>query len=351
MPRLLAGSISIIPLGTSEYADTGSTVPIGPVSSNFTQGIYFSADLLCFMLTVAVGSTIAGFRAVVTALLAYAAANAAFALIDVATYATGTQWALEFLRNAKYTLHIEEEVGGLKRIAGSFPEASAFAGSTLGALGFTATLWIRGYRPRMSGPLAAASLALVILSTSSAGLAATPPLLAILYVTAMTRNGFTMDRPLRSALLDFAPLLAIGLILAVALNDAASDYVSDFLGTLIFNKSASSSGIERSSWNHFALQNFFDSGRDWGWFGDGSNVELSRCVAGLRRGARHAPLPAILRQSVLRLQTRIRSGRERCSPCLPQHLSGTCDLGLPRFTDDRAGPVVLCVRRASLRSA
>lgn len=259
MPRLMAGLTPIVPLGTGEYADTGTTVPLGPVSSNFTQGVYMTADVIFFMMTAAVASTRAGFQTVVSALLAYAGVNIFFAFLDVATYATGTQVALEFIRNAKYTLHIEEEISGLKRIVGSFPEASAFARSTLGALGFTGTLWVCGYRPRLTGVLAFASLALVILSTSSTGLAATPPLVALIYATAFFRNGFNANRPWASALLLCAPLIAIAIALAVSLDDGASQKVTGYLDQLIFNKASSDSGVERSSWNRYAMQNFYDS--------------------------------------------------------------------------------------------
>src|SRR5713226_5318658 len=87
-------------------------------------------------------------------LISFAAGNVLFALLDLGTYATGTQWLLDFMRNALYTLHFEEEVAGLKRIVGSFTEASVFAGSTLGALGYTGTLWLCGRRPMLTGTLA-----------------------------------------------------------------------------------------------------------------------------------------------------------------------------------------------------
>jgi hypothetical protein len=259
LPRLLAGSTQIIPLGVSEYANSGSTVPLGPVSSNFTQGVYLVAALICFSITAAVASTQAGFVAITRALLAYAAVNVLFALLDVGTYSTGTQWTLEFMRNAQYTLHNEEEVSGLKRIVGSFPEASAFARSTLGALGFTGTLWLCGRHPALTGPLALASLILVVLSTSSTGLAGVVPLLVILYATAVTRAGFHPGRPYGSAAVLCAPLLVVAVVLAVLLNDSASETIRDYFDLLIFNKSASSSGIERGAWNTIALQNFFDS--------------------------------------------------------------------------------------------
>jgi hypothetical protein len=260
LPRLLAGSSQIIPLGTSEYADTGSTVPLGPVTSNFTQAVYMTGDLVCFMMTVAIASTRVGVVAVTGGLLAYAATSIVFAILDVATYSTGTQSLLEFMRNALYTLHIEEEVSGLKRIVGSFPEASAFARSTLGALGFTGTLWLCGYRPALTGALALASLALVVLSTSSTGLAGMPVVLLILYSTALMRGGFDpAKRPVGSAAVLCAPLLVAALVLTVLIDDKASEVVRDYLDILIFNKAGTDSGIQRASWNSYALQNFLDS--------------------------------------------------------------------------------------------
>jgi hypothetical protein len=259
MPRLFAGSTPIIPLGVSGYADTGSTVPLGPVSGNFTQGVYLIADLICFTMTIAVASTQAGFIAVTTALVAYTAGNVLFALLDIGTYATGTQWMLEFMRNAQYTLHNEDEVSGMKRIVGSFTEASSFARSTLGALSFTGTLWLCGRRPALTGTLALASLALVVLSTSSTGLAGAPPVLVILYATAVMRGGFHPSRAYGSAAVLGAPLLFAALVLVVLLDDRASETIRNYFDLLIFSKSESDSGIERSSWNSAGLQNFFDS--------------------------------------------------------------------------------------------
>jgi len=260
IPRLAAGSMDIIPLGTSAFGDTGYTVPLGPVSSNFTQSIYLVADFICFIITLAVATTRAGFLACTGGVLAYAAGNVLFALIDLVTYNTGTAWLLDFMRNAQYTLHIEEEVVGLKRIVGSFPEASAFAHSTIAAIGFTGTMWLCGRRPALTGTLAISSLILLILSTSSAGLATVPPLLIILYTTALKRCGFdSRSRPYTSAAILCAPLLILAVILAAQLNAEAYKPISDYLDALIFSKSTSDSGVVRGTWNTFALQNFFES--------------------------------------------------------------------------------------------
>ena len=52
--------MDIIPLGASKYPDTGGAVPLGPVSSNLTQAVYLTADLVTIILVVAIGSTHAG---------------------------------------------------------------------------------------------------------------------------------------------------------------------------------------------------------------------------------------------------------------------------------------------------
>jgi hypothetical protein len=259
IPRLLAGESQIIPLGASEYANTGSTVPLGPVSSNFTQSVYIVANLIGFLLTVAIASTPAGFRTVTAALVGFAGGNVLLAVLDIGTYATGTQALLDFIRNAQYTLHLDDEVYGLKRIVGSYPEASAFARATLGALAFTGTLWLCGRSPGWTGVLALVSLSLVVLSTSSTGLAGTPAVVLILYVTMLLRSGFHPRRPFSSAALLCAPILLAAAMLALLLNDAAAETVRSYVDLLVLSKSSSTSGIERSSWNAVAVQNFIDS--------------------------------------------------------------------------------------------
>ena len=258
MPRLFAGMTEIIPLGTSEYAPTGSTVPLGPVSSNYTQAIYLTGDFVCFALAVAVASTPSGFSAIANALLVYAAGNLLFALLDLVTYAAGESWILSFMRNAQYTIHAREEVSGLKRIVGSFTEAAAFARSTLGVLGFTGTLWLCGWRPTLTGSLAATSLVLLVLSTSSTGLAGAPLVLAILYGT-LTRRGFHPTRPIGSTILLCAPLIAVAAVIVAQVSSEATEPIRAYINDLIFDKSITSSGIERSIWNTVALQNFYDS--------------------------------------------------------------------------------------------
>jgi hypothetical protein len=69
-------------------------------------------------------------------------------------------------------------------------------------------------------------------------------------------------RPLRLQAIVFLIGLPIALALVVVmtcLSDASYAYVADLLHELVLNKMSSSSGIERSSWNTQAIENFLDT--------------------------------------------------------------------------------------------
>jgi hypothetical protein len=74
-----------------------------------------------------------------------------------------------------------------------------------------------------------------------------------------------------------APILLANLVLFIALNESTAARASDLLDTFFFNKMASESGVERSSWNQAALQSFFDT---YGFgFGNGSGRASSFIIA------------------------------------------------------------------------
>ncbi|MEZ2218593.1 hypothetical protein [Rhizobium sp. RCC_161_2] len=258
-PRLLTGVTQIVPLGTTVFGDTRSTVPLVPVSSNFTQSVYMIGNLICFAMTVAVASNYRGFYAVLAGLLAYSVANTAFALLDIVTYSTGSQGVLAFIRNAQYTLHTDDQIAGVKRIVGSFTEASSFARSTLGVFAFTGTLWLCGRRPYISGSIAAISLVLVVMSTSSTGLVGAPVMLLILFVTALSVSGRTNTSRTATAAIVFVPLVSLAVVLSVAIDPDMSKLIYNYIDIVALGKSTSDSGIERNSWNMAAIQNIFDS--------------------------------------------------------------------------------------------
>ncbi|MDP4004398.1 hypothetical protein [Methylobacterium sp. NEAU K] len=262
MPRLFADQTYIVPLGASAHlATSDGVVPLGPVSSNFTQPIYLIGDLLCFVIISTVGSTRSGFETLTNALIAYAAVNIGFGVLDLVTSATGTQDALQFIRNAQYTFHDEETVGNMRRIIGAWPEASAFAGMTLGAFGFTGMLWLYGRKPLVTGPLALLSVLFVVFSTSSTGLVGSVAVLALLYATALRRCSLRRQDRFSAATVIAGPLVICTLVLIALVTDGTAAKIYDYVDTLVLSKAETSSGVQRSSWNAYAWKNFIDS---WG---------------------------------------------------------------------------------------
>ena len=258
VPRLLAGTTDIVALGTSIYEDNGSTVPLTPVSSNLTQSVYLIANLVCFLAVVAIAATQKGFEAVLKGVLAYCAANLAFAAIDLATFYSGTQAVLEFMRNAQYVMHTEDQVAGMKRIAGSFPEASAFARSTLGVFGLTGTLFLCGRYTLLTGGLAVCAAISLVFSTSSTGLAGAPVMLLLLYATATLRAQRPGGRT-AAVVVVAAPAAAVAVCIGVMLEPTLSQIIQDYFNLVLLDKSSSDSSIERSAWNAISFQNFLDT--------------------------------------------------------------------------------------------
>ena len=55
------------------------------------------------------------------------------------------------------------------------------------------------------------------------------------------------------------PAIAAILGIAIAMNDTYSVYLQDLVDQFVLNKMSTASGIERSTWNRQAMQNFYDT--------------------------------------------------------------------------------------------
>jgi hypothetical protein len=255
LPRLLAGQT----LTFAVRAENPFSAPLAPAMSNLTQSIYFTADFVCFVILSGYASTIGGRRVLGKAALACAVLNLIFGALDVITYFTNTADLFSFIRNANYALLNDTEISGLKRIVGSFTEASSYASATLCYFAFTSRLWILGVKPRLTFPLALLSLCTVLLSTATTGYVG----LAIFFSFSYLEAVFSMLlRPVTFNTKVFVvatPFLLAILALIIALDTEYSTYIGNLLDGMIFNKLSTASGVERSAWNSQALQNFFDT--------------------------------------------------------------------------------------------
>jgi hypothetical protein len=148
------------------------------------------------------------------------------------------------------------EILGLKRIVGSFTEASAFAYASLGLFAFTGKLWLRGIYPGLNGLIALFTLIALLASTSTTAYAGVGVLLAWEYLGCLKtiQNGRGTSSSVIFALL--GPLLALVAIVMLALDQPSWLFAQDLLNKTLLDKLSSSSGMERSSWNTQAIANF-----------------------------------------------------------------------------------------------
>jgi len=273
MPRLFQGETLVFAV----RATTLGTVALEPTTSNMTQSVYFIADMFCFLLIYAFASTRDGIKTLLHAALFVASANMAFAVLDWVTYLTRTTEILSIIRNANYTLRVDDDVAGIKRTVGSFVEASSFGSVTLGYFAFTLRLWFMGVYSRLSRNLSLMALFATLLATSTTAYFGLGVVLCIICAEFLLR---AMSGPVTLPVKLFlvgAPLLLANLVLGIALNETTATKAKDLLDTFFFNKMASDSGVERSSWNQAALQSFFDT---YGFgFGNGSGRASSFIIA------------------------------------------------------------------------
>jgi hypothetical protein len=257
MPRIFSGET--LAFAVRAQGTINSAVPLAPTTSNLTQSIYFISNFICFIVLYGFGMSHYGRKHLARAALACVIINLIFVALDLATYATGTGELLSFIRNSTYSLMSEAELAGFKRIVGSFVESSQFSYWTIGYFAFASSLWLYGVSSGLTLTLTVLSLAALIFSTSTTAYVGLAGFLLVRYVTIVGRALF---RPVTMQMMLFilcAPFILVFTVVVILLDDGMSSYVGDLLNTMVLNKMSTESGIERSSWNSQAIQNFVDT--------------------------------------------------------------------------------------------
>jgi hypothetical protein len=215
--------------------------PLGPTPQNITQSVYLIGTALAAILAAYAARYGARPYVIFVALLIAGAANAVFGLMDLA----GFQPVLDFFRNGAYAqLDQDFGVGGLKRLAGVFPEPSAFATFGFGILAVSGELWLRHIWPRISGISALLSIVVLIASTST-----TAYLCLAIYLPLMVLRIFFLtkgERRLTKGII-LATILLVSIVvimLVMVLDPALAAYLQKIFNGLTVGKLDSASGRE-----------------------------------------------------------------------------------------------------------
>jgi hypothetical protein len=278
MPRIFEGAIDVLSISRNEPGQRGFiSTPLMPRPSNITQSIYLAADLVLFA-AVAAHAMGGALTTIVRAVLVAAIFNLGFAGVDLITYSTGTSEILSFIRNANYGMQVGVSIGGIKRVVGSFTEASAFGGVTLLFFAFSTELWLQGRFRHVAGPVAALSLVAIVLATSSATYVG----LSIYCLLLWMRCAFSIlaarasVRKMGIALV--GPPAALIILIAIMLVPVVADTVAEIVSSTLVNKLNTQSGIERWYWNENGLRVFHETAMLGAGVG---SVRTSSLVVGL----------------------------------------------------------------------
>lgn len=264
LPRLFAGQTQVFAADRSNFALLGGGVQklsLHTVSTNYTQSAYLLAALACFVAVRLLVYSPGGLERFRHGVLVLVVCNLVAVALNLGETYLHLPSVLDLVRNAGYVMMVGAEVGGLRRISGTFPEASAFAGFTMPLFAFVFALWRSGYRRRLTGGLAGVTLLTLLFSTSSTAYGS----LAV-YATLLALGGLWHLVASRQALrlggvMWLAWAAAVFLCLLLLFDPAPLLRIWDFLQVTVFRKLESSSGVERSSWNTQAWVNFKDT---WG---------------------------------------------------------------------------------------
>jgi hypothetical protein len=256
-PRLFEGQIDVFAV---RYDGLGAT-PLQPSSANITQTFYF------IMTTVGVLSFYLAARApelrrhLLNAILFGGGVAVLTGFADIATSAVGLGAILAPFRTATYSYLTEAEILGAKRVVGLCSEASSYSGLCMGLatpLFFLRHAFQRPFTRNVLAPLIFALLVLMTaLSTSSTGyvglglLGAVIALYGVWQVLKARASGW---QDLTLVYATAAAIFAIVVLKADLLQRAAQ-----MVDEMVFNKTESSSYIERSTWNTLTFQAFLST--------------------------------------------------------------------------------------------
>lgn len=260
LPRVLAGSTLVFTVfdRSADPNTEGLLTPLRPVSGNLSQSFYCVSDLVVFCSAYVLMKCRGAYDVLGKAVLVLTALDVLAALMDIGGHFAGVD-ALAFVKTAQYAYNTNLELGGMLRIGGTFSEASAFAFFTLQLFAVCINMWLVGYRPKVSGALAAATGMLLLISTSGSAYVGLAAYLLVLLASRPSRISAAAGA--RKARM-WTVMVCVGVLAAfyIALfMPGVVRALSDFVDATILAKVDSSSGVERSSFNSQAFTNFLDT--------------------------------------------------------------------------------------------
>jgi len=261
VPRLLTDQLFVYVTQRASSSGKAAVVlaALQPVSGNLTQAGYALASVVVFLCASVLASLPGGLQRLRSSMGWLCALVVISAVLNMGETYLGLPSLLGITRNAGYAVMVGGDIGGLQRISGTFPEASAFASFSLPVFAFAFGLWLHGDPARWVPWTTLALLGVLMLATSTTGYVALLGYLCCVALRQLQRPVPSASRRLWRAVF-FSALLGLVAVLAVLLlNPAAAAKLARYFDIVIGSKLNSSSGEERMLWNLQGLRNLVDS--------------------------------------------------------------------------------------------
>jgi len=258
MPRLFEGFTHVYSLErTAEGVYGIPLVNLHPRAGNITQSFYVTTNFLLFAVMAFIIGRRKNLLQAALMLNAITAVHVIFGLLSVMPNFGPAAAVLDFVRTANYSILSHHTVAGMRRVIGSYAEASAFGAMSIGLFSWN---FLRFLQTRGLWYLIASLLTLtcVIVSFSTTAYAVMSLLIMIWSlhtIYKLVRSGLSADQ--LTAL--FTSAFAFGLVIVMLFFEPARVLAAELYERLFGAKLQSESGLERASWNIQGLRNFMDT--------------------------------------------------------------------------------------------
>ena len=258
LPRIFAGTIEVTPLRPLPTHFIYAVYPLKQTTQNLTVSVYLITTLLGGISAYIASAQQDAPRVLARTIVWCAFAHATFGYLSVIGHGTPIDLFFAFIRNGSYA-QLDQDVGGIVRMAGVLPEPSIFCLIGLIFFAFVAELWLRGVDRPWSGAVAAYLLAALLLSTSTTayvGVLAWSGLMAVRVL--LFPNSIPFSKYLAVGVCLSIVVIAISLLLLV--DPGLADKAGDVLSRVTFNKLDSRSGRQRLFFAQQGLSAFVHTG-------------------------------------------------------------------------------------------
>src|SRR6185312_17238430 len=119
--------------------------------------VYLLGTFLAFLCALLAGALEHRKKLLLRTIIIVSWAHITFGVLDIILSKAGARDLLDFFRNANY-LQLVQEVGGIQRVAGIFPEPSSYAAYGFAFMVLNTELWMRAEMLKLTGFTALALL-------------------------------------------------------------------------------------------------------------------------------------------------------------------------------------------------